>query len=48
MGSKNYSACAMIISATLLTLSGCDDSSTTKNTKQVSSSLSEEQKRINR
>ncbi|WP_231620105.1 hypothetical protein [Pseudoalteromonas sp. NGC95] len=44
MGLKNYSACAIIVSATALTLSGCNDSSTNKNTEQVSSSLSEAQK----
>ena len=44
MGSNNYSAFAIIITATVLTLSGCDDSPTNKNTKQVSSSLSEVQK----
>lgn len=44
MGLKNYSACAIIVTATALTLSGCNDSSTNKNTEQVSRSLSEAQK----
>ena len=44
MGSNNYSAFAIIVTATVLTLSGCDDSPINKNTKNISSSLSEVQK----